>query len=135
MLLPPRYPVPLTFTKMHFSEYTQSGKIKGAGGTINISRKKNYNIFFFICTPNGISVHVGRLNFLRKKSFFDPPYSYRYFLQPMRTPNSLLPVHAYSPILLFATHACIRYMQLDLYSYTMVYTLSNCNSQAKCIYA
>ncbi len=48
-------------------------------------------------------------------------HSYRYFLQPMRTPNSLLPAHAYSPILLLATHA---YMQLDLYAYTMVYALA-----------
>ncbi len=36
-------------------------------------------------------------------------HSYRYFLQPMRTPNSLPSAHAYSPILLLTTHA---YMQL-----------------------
>ncbi len=39
-------------------------------------------------------------------------HSYRYFLQPMRTPYSMPPVHVYSPILSLATHA---YMQLDLY--------------------
>ncbi len=48
-------------------------------------------------------------------------HSYRYFLQPMRTPNSLSPAHAYSPILLLASHA---YMQLHLYAYTMVYALA-----------
>ncbi len=36
-------------------------------------------------------------------------HSYMYFLQPMRTPNSLPPIHAYSPILLLATHAQNNY--------------------------
>ena len=35
----------------------------------------------------------------------------------MRTPNSLPPAHAYSPLLLLATHA---YMQLDLYAHNDV---------------
>ncbi len=48
-------------------------------------------------------------------------HSYRYFLQPMRTPKSLPPAHAYSPILLLTSHA---YMQLDLYAYSMVYALA-----------
>ncbi len=38
----------------------------------------------------------------------------------MCTPNSLPPAHAYSPILLLATHA---YMQLDLYAYTLAVQL------------
>ena len=40
----------------------------------------------------------------------------RYFLQPMRTPNSSAIAHAYSPILLLATHA---YIQFDLYAYML----------------
>ena len=48
-------------------------------------------------------------------------HSYRYFLQAMRTPNSLPPAHAHSAILLLLTHV---YTQLNLYAYTMVYTLA-----------
>ena len=47
--------------------------------------------------------------------------SYRYFIQPMHTPNCLPLAHAYSPILLFVTYA---YTQLDLLAYTMVYALA-----------
>ncbi len=49
--------------------------------------------FFWLC-PNLLSWCV-----THRSTYPKGVHSYRYFLQPMRTPNSLPPVHAYSPIL------------------------------------
>ncbi len=63
-------------------------------------------IFFFICTPNGISIHVGRLTFL-KKCYFEPPY---YVTVPMpqlcyfHTLDSIVPVETWRDRL----QACYR---------------------------
>ncbi len=63
-------------------------------------------------------------------------YSFRYFLSPMRIPN--LTMHIFILPTPFVVCSCMYayLLQLDLNAYTWyTHWVSNCNSQAKCIYA
>ena len=66
-------------------------------------------------------------------------HSYRYFLQPMRTPNLLMHIFILPNSFVICSCMYASLLQLDLYAYTMYacmrtpWWLSYYNSQAKCI--
>ncbi len=63
-------------------------------------------------------------------------YSFRYFLQPMRIPNMLMHIFIFPNPFLVCSCMYASLLQLDLNAYTKcTHWVSNCNSQAKCIYA
>ncbi len=59
-------------------------------------------------------------------------YSFRYFLSPMRIPNLVMHIFILPNPFVVCSWIYASLLQLDLNAYT--YRVSNCNSQAKCIY-
>ncbi len=88
---------PKHMTNFHLSGQPWKRKQNGTGSiTLSRARQTGESTNSPLPVPRqimGLQIH--------RFTYSKGVHSYRYFLQPMRTPNSLPSAHAYSPILLF----------------------------------
>ncbi len=105
-------------TQLQKTSFFIWGRVHSGGGPFNNRQiTVSGGPISFELGQNGQNIPFSfRYRYIHRFTYPKGVHSYRYFLQPMHTPNSLPPAHAYSTILLLPTHT---YMQLDLYAYTL----------------